>query len=129
MAAVKINEDEWRKLSDSKDDKPFIMLNLLKFQGDEGRASYFRYMREAGRFVARYGAEVIFLGQPRELITGNETWDLVMLVKYPSRKAFLKMAYDPEYVKVHKYREEGLERAVLYAMDEVTMRDLLNVRG
>jgi len=48
-----------------------------------------------------------------------------MLVRYPSRKAFLEMANDPEYVKIHKYREEALERAVLYAMDETSARAVI----
>ena len=48
-----------------------------------------------------------------------------MPVRYPSRKAFLNMANDPEYLKIHIFREEALEDAVLYATDEITPRDLL----
>jgi len=125
MAMIEINSDAWRRLSSAPSDKPVVMLNLLKFKGEEGKRSYFTYMKEAGRFITQVGAEVLFLGTPNELLTGTETWDLVMLVRYPSRQAFLKMAGDPEYLKIHKFREEGLERAVLYAMDEVGMRELL----
>jgi len=123
--SVAINETEWRKLKASQKEGPVVMLNLLKFKGKEGMASYLKYMRETGRFIAAIGAEVLFLGQPRELLTGNEEWDLVMLVKYPSRAAFLRMTEDPEYLKTHKFREEALERAVLYAMDEVTVREMI----
>lgn len=125
MSKVLINEEEWQKLAVSDREAPFVMLNLLKFKGEAGKASYLQYMKEANRFVNAVGASVIFLGRPQELLTGSERWDLVMLVRYPSRKAFLQMANDPEYLKVHKLREEGLERAVLYAMDEVTARDLM----
>jgi hypothetical protein len=35
------------------------------------------------------------------------------------------MASNPEYLKIHSFREEALERAVLYATDEMTLRELL----
>jgi uncharacterized protein (DUF1330 family) len=47
-----------------------------------------------------------------------------MLVKYPSRKAFLKMANNPEYLKIHSFRAEALESAVLYATDEISSLDI-----
>jgi len=46
-----------------------------------------------------------------------------MLVKYPSRKAFLKMANNPDYLKVHEYRAAAVERAVLYATDPITFKE------
>ena len=48
-----------------------------------------------------------------------------MLVQYPSRKAFIEMANNTEYLKIHSFREEALENAVLYATDEIALRDLL----
>jgi uncharacterized protein (DUF1330 family) len=100
------------------------MLNLLKFKGAEGQASYARYTKEAGKFVEGVGGKVLYLGKPDELLNGEETWDLMMLVQYPSRKAFLTMANDPEYLKAHRFREEGVERAVLYATNPITFKDL-----
>ena len=32
-------------------------------------------------------------------------WDMVLLVEYPSRQAFLAMAGDPGYLEVHEHRE------------------------
>jgi uncharacterized protein (DUF1330 family) len=63
--------------------------------------------------------------RPKELLTGTETWDILMLVQYPSRKAFIEMANNAEYLKIHGFREEALEKAVLYATDEIALRDLL----
>jgi len=65
------------------------------------------------------------LSRPKELLNGSEEWDVLMLIRYPSRKAFLTMANNPEYLKVHRFREEALERAVLYATDEITLREIL----
>jgi len=47
-----------------------------------------------------------------------------MLVQYPSRKAFITMINNPEYLKAHQFREEGVERAVLYATDPIRFRDI-----
>jgi uncharacterized protein (DUF1330 family) len=128
MSGTKMNTDQLKELAGNPNDAPFVMLNLLKFKKEKGRDSYARYTKEANRFVEGVGAKLIFLGAPKELLNGTETWDAVMLVKYPSRKAFLTMANDPEYIKIHSFREEGLERAVLYSMDETNLRDLMTGR-
>jgi len=72
------------------------------------------------------GAKVIYFGKANELLNGTESWDIVMLVQYPSRKAFLEMANNPDYIKVHQNREDGLERAVLYATDPVHFKAILS---
>jgi hypothetical protein len=34
------------------------------------------------------------------------------------------MANNAEYLKIHSFREEALENAVLYATDEIALRNL-----
>ena len=53
------------------------------------------------------------------MVVGDETWDAVLLVEYPSRKVFVEMVNDPGYLKVQVDREQGLERTVLYAMSSM----------
>ena len=117
MSPIQTNLDQFRNLSRSPNEGPVTMLNLLKFK-EGGAESYRRYVSESGKFVSGVGGELIFLGKPVELLNGSEQWDAVMLVRYPSRRAFLKMTNDPEYLKIHNLREEALERAVLYALDQ-----------
>ncbi len=102
------------------------MLNLLKFKQEGGREYYLRYIAASGPFVKGVGAEVLYFGKANELLNGDETWDVVMLVKYPSRKAFLQMANDPGYLKTHEFRAEALERAVLYATDPAQYKDIVS---
>jgi uncharacterized protein (DUF1330 family) len=125
MNTIEINQDQFRELLKNPNDKPFVMLNLLKFKKDGGRKSYARYIKEASRFVEGVGGKLLLFSRPKELLTGMETWDILMLVKYPSRKAFLAMTNNPEYLKIHSFREESLDNAVLYATDEIALRDLL----
>lgn len=126
MSNLKSNEDAFRSLANNSNEEAFVMLNLLKFKKDGGRESYFQYIKESGPYVEDVGAKVLYFGIPKELLQGTEDWDLLMLVKYPSRQAFLKMANNPDYVKVHdKYRKKALERAVLYATDPAKFKAIL----
>ena len=126
MSGIESNKDQFRELAANVNEGPFVMLNLLKFKKEGGREAYFRYIKESGPFVEAVGAKVIYFGKPKELLQGKEDWDLLMLVQYPSRKAFLKMATNPDYLKVHEFRVEGLERAVLYATDPVKYKAILS---
>jgi uncharacterized protein (DUF1330 family) len=125
MNTIEINKDQFIELLKNPNDKSVVMLNLLKFKKEGGRKSYVRYLKEANRFIDEVGGKLLIFSRPKELLTGTETWDLLMLVKYPSRKAFLAMANNPEYLKIHRFREEALENAVLYATDEIALHDLL----
>jgi uncharacterized protein (DUF1330 family) len=126
MSGIENNEDQFQVLADNLSGEPFVMLNLLKFKKEGGRATYFRYIKESGPFVEAVGAKVLYFGKPKELLQGKEDWDLLMLVQYPSRKTFLKMANNPDYLKVHKFRAEGAERAILYATDPVKFKEILS---
>ena len=125
MGDIQNNPNQFQALADNKNDAPFVMLNLLKFKKQGGRQAYLRYIAEAGPFVEGVGAKVLYFGKANELLNGTESWDIVMLVRYPSRKAFLEMANDPGYLKVHAYREQALERAVLYATDPVGFKEIV----
>lgn len=125
MSDIISNNDQFKKIAASTNEEPFVMLNLLKFKKEGGREAYFRYIAESEPYVKGVGAEVLYFGKANELLNGTETWDIVMLVKYPSRKAFLQMANNPDYLKVHEHREQALERAVLYATDPIGFKEIV----
>ena len=126
MEAEQPNIEQFKELFKNHNEGPVVMLNLLKFKPEGGLTSYGRYAQEVEKFMAEVGAKMIFLSKAGELLIGKETWDVVMLVQYPSRKAFLKMTSNPEYLKIHKYREAAIERSVLYATDKMSAHDLLS---
>lgn len=49
---------------------------------------------------------------------------MVLLVEYPSRKAFIQMVSSLEYLDAYKDREAGLENSVLLA--SATILSLMN---
>ena len=91
-----------------------VMLNLLRFREEadysafpelaaekpiSGAAAYKKYMAHAGPILNRRGGEVLFVGEGGHFFIGpaDESWDLAMLVKYPSQQVFVDFADDPEY--------------------------------
>ena len=55
---------------------------------------------------------------------GPSGWDLVALVEYPTRQAFLDMIGSAEYLAIAHLRTEALERAELHPLDSVDPADL-----
>jgi uncharacterized protein (DUF1330 family) len=115
MSSIVPNDEALHALVSNPDESKVVMLNLLKFKGEEGAKAYDRYAENVSKILEKRGARIIYNGKTTELLVGDETWDAIILVEYPSRKVFVEMVSSPEYQKVHVDREQGLERTVLYA--------------
>ena len=97
---------------------PVVMLNLLRFKPDGGRESYAKYSAAlADTYLARYGGEVLYAGDGSTTLVAEpgQSWDAVLIVRYPSREAFSRMVADSEYQQFTHFRTEALEEAVLQA--------------
>lgn len=114
--AVDPTGEQIRQFRDTDDGQPVVMLNLLRFRPDGGRERYQQYARAVAGFLPQVGGEVIFHGQAAGaplVADAAADWDQVLLVRYPSRQAFLQMLADPAYQEVTALRTEALEDAVL----------------
>lgn len=109
--------DDIRRYRDEDDGGPVVMLNLLRFAGETGRASYMEYGEKVGPFLAAVGGETLYAGDCSTLLAGPDAhrWDAMLVVRYPSRAAFLQMVFDPAYQEITHLRTQGLEAAVLQA--------------
>jgi uncharacterized protein (DUF1330 family) len=97
---------------------PVVMLNLLRFKPDGGRASYDKYSQALSQtYLARYGGEVLYAGDGSTALVAEDgqAWDAVLIVRYPSREAFCRMVADQEYQQFTHFRTEALTEAVLQA--------------
>lgn len=121
MNAVNPEPEQLKKvLADTPKDQPVVMLNLLRFRdkanyADEcgersGREAYQLYMQEAAECVSAVGAEVIWSGRSVGSLIAppDESWDQVLLVRYPSIDAFMAMIQSTEYKGVVKHRTAAL---------------------
>mgnify|MGYP006282867901 FL=1 len=100
---------------------PIHMVNLLKFVkqtedgSKSGKESYKAYSDAAIKMVQSTGGKLVWIGKPWTVLIGTETdeWDLVAIVEYPSRDAFLEMTSRPSYKEASGDRTAAIERSAL----------------
>ena len=94
---------------------PVAMLNLLRFKPDGGAERYIEYVAAVQEFGPRFGLKLVFAGNgDTALVAGpGQDWDMVAIVEYPSRQAFVEMVRSPEYQAVEHLRAEALIEATL----------------
>jgi uncharacterized protein (DUF1330 family) len=114
MAIEPRGKDLQAFLAQPDDGAPVVMLNLLRF-GAGGQARYEQYMRATEPHLARVGGALIYagLGGPALIGETGQAWDAVLLVRYPTRAAFLAMVSSPDYQAIAHLRHEALVEAVL----------------
>ncbi len=116
---------QFQKLMEGPQDTPVVMVNLLKFkaaadgtnQGMSGAASYMKYGEEMRKFVESKGGRFIWTGRVDSMLIGESDVDfeIVALVEYPSRKAFVEIATSDHVAKIGEDRKMGLEGQWLIA--------------
>lgn len=99
------------------DGAPVVMLNLLAFKPEGGRERYEKYGAAVAPLLEKAGGRIVFVGEPASVLLGADSWDLVALVEYPTRQAFLDMIASSEYQAVGHLRTEALSRGELHPMD------------
>lgn len=110
------NLDQFQALTAAPDEGPVVMLNLLKFK-QGGAESYERYGDAAIGMVEERGGRLLWSGRAEQILIGDPgaDWDVVALVEYPSRAAFIEMVSSPDYLAAHADREAALARTIVVA--------------
>ncbi|MBK6799170.1 MAG: DUF1330 domain-containing protein [Acidobacteria bacterium] len=123
MKTINPDREKWSDLiAGIPQDKEITMLNLLRFREQaaypegsphppcSGREAYNRYSEVSIRTIAEVGGGVFWLGKAAATVIGpaDESWDLVILVKYPSIGAFLTMLALPHYQQASTHRTAAL---------------------
>jgi uncharacterized protein (DUF1330 family) len=113
--------EQFRTLVESDDDGRVVMLNLLKFAARDGRTSYASYGDGVRSVLEATGARLLWQGRADSVVIGDERddWDAVILVEYPSRKAFCEMVKRPDYTEVSSRRTAALVDSRLIACTQV----------
>ena len=96
---------------------PVVMLNLLAFKPDGGQERYMEYAAAVAPLLEKVGGRIVFAGAPAPPLLGEPSWDMVALVEYPTRQAFLDMTASPEYQAIGHLRTEALLKGELHPMD------------
>ncbi|MBR0733135.1 DUF1330 domain-containing protein [Bradyrhizobium japonicum] len=109
-------ENALEKFLIEDDGQAIVMLNLLRFRENGGRERYTDYLAVAAPIVARFGAEIVYVGNGLPALSAEpgQAWDAVALVRYPNRRAFAELAMDADYRnRAAPMREAALAEAVL----------------
>ncbi len=118
--------DQVRAFRDRQTGEPIAMLNLLKFKGKaayedgrssdlSGREAYQLYGKAFEEIMGPQGAKVLYSGEIRGLLIGqgDDLWDAVVLIQYPSTQVMLDMLRNEEYQRAQQHRAAGLEGQLL----------------
>lgn len=100
---------------------PVVMINLLKFNENDGAATYQQYAEAVQPHLDAVGATILYAGDASHVVAGDVDkawWDAIVVVRYPSRAAFVTMVTSQDYQqKAHPYRAAALESTHLIATD------------
>jgi uncharacterized protein (DUF1330 family) len=115
--------------ADVPDGQPIVMVNLLRYreradyppgttkESLTGRQAYEHYSRLTIPHLRRVGGRPIWRGDARTTFfaPAGERWDEVILVRYPSRSAFVQMISNPNYQAGTIHRTAALADSRLIA--------------
>ena len=110
--------EQFKKLMEGPEDTPVVMVNLLSFkdqadggnEGMTGAKSYGKYATNMKKFVESKGGRFIWSGRVDSIVIGESDFDfqVIALVEYPSRKAFVEIATSAHVKEIGQDRGKGL---------------------
>jgi uncharacterized protein (DUF1330 family) len=118
--------EQVRAFRDRQTGEPVAMLNLLKFKDkaiyEDGRPSeltgleaYQLYATAFHEIMEPKGVRVLYSGGVKGLLIGegDNLWDSVAVIEYPSTEIMLNMLRDEDYRLAQQHRAAGLEGQLL----------------
>jgi uncharacterized protein (DUF1330 family) len=137
MESIQPSSEQMSKFAAADPEQPLVMINLLKYRDVaayaedsgfapcSGKDAYLRYGAVAIQKVMELGGKLLLGVRMEQVFIGNDDdeWDDVMIVYYPSRRAFLTMLQMPDYQAAHIHRDAGLLRTRLLQCDGSALPD------
>jgi len=129
MRSTEPTKTQLEEFAGSDQDVPFDMVNLLKYRdmarydsADEdakkrtGREAYNEYGKVVLPKILALGGSLVYRGSCDHLFVGDASqhYDEIIIVHYPSRKAYLEMFRSTEYQAAIQHRKAGLAFRVLH---------------
>ena len=136
--AITPTREQFTEFAQGRQEGEVVMINLLHFdrsgtsEGSDsggstststGQDAYRDYSAQVIKMVEARGGKLLWTGRPEQVLIGDsdaDAWDMVALVSYPSRAAFIDMVTSPSYGDAHADRERGLDRTVLLACEPIS---------
>ncbi|MCW2544251.1 MAG: hypothetical protein JWM40_1803 [Frankiales bacterium] len=104
-----------------EDDSPFFMLNLMRDREwadyPDGRTGVTGQQADDTYapvdILADLGAEISLFGQVVAQPVGDERWDRVAMVRYPTVRSFLEMQDRPDFIERHVHKDAGMDFTII----------------
>lgn len=91
------------------------MVNLLRYHGDAGRASFYRYGEVAARLIHDLGGKVEMSLVADQAMVSDDEWEHFVLVRYPSFGALRTMLASDEWQAANTaHRESGMAGTIAF---------------
>jgi uncharacterized protein (DUF1330 family) len=114
MSGLDITEEALDRFLADDDGKPIVLVNLVRLR-PEADSAYRAYAKAVAPLLARVGAELVYAGEARGMLIGDERWDLAAVMRYPSRDALARLVRDPAFAATAPLRHAALEAGILHA--------------
>ena len=129
MRTTEPSARQLQEISNAELDKSFDMINLIKYRavaiyesesenlkGRTGLEAYSEYTKVAFPKIIELGGSLAYRGSFDHQFVGDDSqdYDELIVVRYPSRRAYLGMFNSPEYQAAIMHRKAGLEFRVLH---------------
>jgi uncharacterized protein (DUF1330 family) len=118
----------------TEEDGPFYMVNLLDFHdvadypadsewaGSTGLEANARYNEVSQPAITEIGGQVVFAGLVQDaLIAGPADWDLVGIVRYPSRQALVDLGENDEFAAATEHKDASLAHTFALVTDRIDL--------
>lgn len=131
-----------RDFAANDDGQPVYMLNLMRYfeqlrpgpgiaadyQGSPAQANAY-YEEHVLPIAIRTGSAPLFAGNVNERnvvggVAGEDRWSRIIVMRYPSRRAFLTLLSDPRYAAYAGYKLQALHLGLVPVHGEMTLPDL-----
>jgi uncharacterized protein (DUF1330 family) len=107
-------------LHDERKTAPFVMVDLLAFADESAEVRYRADFADPALALTRaLGGELLWEGRLEGIVAGRarDEWPVVMLIRYPSRSAFIDLVTSSEYRALGDARSEAVVRTAVLAAD------------
>lgn len=118
-----INPEQMARMLNPAEDGPFYMINLIQFREKavypDGRETDLTGQEANSLYspidiLEEIGAEPVFMAQVEKMRLGDGTkWDLVAIVRYPSRRAFVQMTQRPDFQARSIHKDAGVGKTIV----------------
>ncbi len=129
MVHINPDAETLAQMADRDPDEPVIMVNLVKFldmaaegfgvDGMTGQEAYYYYGKKFEELDLGFVNEILWAG-PAETIIGDEDWDTVTVIRYPTRGNLVTMFKNPDFQALLRIRAAGLKDSRLIEMSPTT---------